>query len=541
MFYSGTSSRGVDELELVGALDMKAHPVLKKQYEAWLKKENYFPDLSEEEQDSYYAALLSQPAVPIKAKEIPRGRYGYYFPFAEGLFYAWTQTPFSENEISIISRFKSIIDLTFRRYLDLQKAESQARESQIEAALERVRSKALAMQNADDLAGAVAIVFDELEKLNLEMIRCGIGILKSDHHTADVWTTGITEHGKKVQVYGDESLDIHPLLQGAYNAWVSQQEFSYELKGDDFINYYRAIGNTNFHLPDAQSFIDRAQRQPMQQFYFVAPFESGNLFAFRDTEFPDEAKKIIKRFADVFNLTYTRFLDLQNAESQAKEAQLERKRSEDLLLNILPQEIANELKQFGKSYARKHEEVTIMFADIQGFSSIAENLSADELVTQLDECFRAFDKIVEKHGLEKIKTVGDAYVCACGLPRPVVNHAAKTVAAALDMIEFIKGFGLTKKIQNLPAFEFRVGIHTGPLVTGVVGMKKFTYDIWGDAVNIAARMEQHGEAGKINIGGSTYELVKDKFSCIHRGKIQAKNKGAVDMYFVEGKCENKEK
>jgi class 3 adenylate cyclase len=211
----------------------------------------------------------------------------------------------------------------------------------------------------------------------------------------------------------------------------------------------------------------------------------------------------------------------------------EKKRSDSLLLNILPEEIANELKQFGKSYARKHDEVTILFADIKGFSTIAENLSAEELVNQLDECFRAFDHIVEKNGLEKIKTVGDAYVCACGLPKPVTDNAVKAVKAALDMMNFIKGFAITKTIQDLPAFEFRIGIHTGPVITGVVGLKKFTYDIWGDAVNMAARMEQHGEAGKINISGNTYQLIKDKFICTYRGKIEAKNKGEVDMYFVE--------
>ena len=146
----------------------------------------------------------------------------------------------------------------------------------------------------------------------------------------------------------------------------------------------------------------------------------------------------------------------------------EKKRSDELLLNILPEEIANELKQFGKSYPRKHDEVSILFADIKGFSSIAENLSAAELVTQLDECFRAFDYIVEKHGLEKIKTVGDAYVCACGLPNPVTDNALQAVKAAIDMMNFVKGFATTKLIQDLPAFEFRIGIHTGPVITGVV-------------------------------------------------------------------------
>jgi class 3 adenylate cyclase len=394
------------------------------------------------------------------------------------------------------------------------------------------------MRKSDDLNDAVARVFEELDKLNIGILRCGIGILNKEKRCAEVWTTTIAEQGRIIQVSGDESMDIHPLLAGAFEAWLRKGDFTYVLEGDDMSDYYSAVMKTNFHLPASQILVEHAEE--LKHYYYGTAFESGMLFAFRETAFSDEAKAVMKRFAGVFNLTYKRFLDIQNAEALALKAQIEeqklreeKKRSDSLLLNILPEEIANELKQFGKSYARKHEEVTILFADIKGFSSIAENLSADELVTQLDECFRAFDKIVEKHGLEKIKTVGDAYVCACGLPKPVADHAVKTVGAALDMIEFIKGFGMTKKIQNLPAFEFRVGIHTGPVVTGVVGLKKFTYDIWGDAVNMAARMEQHGEAGRINVSGTTYQFIKDKFKCIHRGRIEAKNKGEVDMYFVE--------
>jgi class 3 adenylate cyclase len=254
----------------------------------------------------------------------------------------------------------------------------------------------------------------------------------------------------------------------------------------------------------------------------------------------EEEIGILSRFKTILDLTIRRYTDLKKAEALAEQSLIEgrklreeKERADQLLLNILPEEIANELKQFGKSYARKHEEVTILFADIKGFSSIAETLSAQELVTQLDECFRAFDHIVDKHGLEKIKTVGDAYVCAAGLPKYFADHAAKAVSVALDMMNFIKGFSITRTIQDLPAFEFRIGIHTGPVITGVVGLKKFTYDIWGDAVNLAARMEQHGEAGKINISESTYGLVKDKFTCVPRGKISAKNKGEVEMYFVE--------
>jgi class 3 adenylate cyclase len=261
------------------------------------------------------------------------------------------------------------------------------------------------------------------------------------------------------------------------------------LEGEDLKRFYTALSTTNFKLPD---FPEMQRKTSISR----RSFSCRGLYAFKETEFSEEAKSIIRRFGDVFNLTYTRFNDLKLAEANAINAQIEeqklreeKKRSDSLLLNILPEEIANELKQFGKSYARKHDEVTILFADIKGFSTIAENLSAEELVNQLDECFRAFDHIVEKNGLEKIKTVGDAYVCACGLPKPVEDNAAKAVRAALDMMNFIKGFAITKTIQDLPAFEFRVGIHTGPVITGVVGLKKFTYDIWGDAVNMAARME----------------------------------------------------
>jgi len=226
-------------------------------------------------------------------------------------------------------------------------------------------------------------------------------------------------------------------------------------------------------------------------------------------------------------------LRTQKIEKQKQIIEAAKIQSDALLLNILPAEIADELKQFGKSYARKHEQVSVLFADIKGFTSIAEKLTPVKLVTQLDEVFGAFDNIIAKYGMEKIKTIGDAYMCASGLPLADNENAIKSVKAALDMQQYIKEFGAANKIQNLPVFEIRIGIHTGPLVAGVVGSKKFAYDIWGDAVNLASQMEQHSEAGKVNISGETYSLVKDTFTCIHRGKIEAKSKGQVDMYFVE--------
>ena len=217
------------------------------------------------------------------------------------------------------------------------------------------------------------------------------------------------------------------------------------------------------------------------------------------------------------------------------EIEAEKAKSDKLLLNILPAEIAAELKQFGKSYARKHEQVTVLFADIKDFTLLAERMAPDELVAQLDESFRGFDHIIDKYGMEKIKTIGDCYMCASGLPTDEKDNAIIAVKAALDMQEFIRGFNVTKLIQDLPEFEIRIGIHTGPVVAGVVGIRKFVYDIWGDTVNLASRMEHKSEPGKINISGSTYELVKSYFKCDYRGKIEVKNKGEIDMYYVEGK------
>ncbi|MBL7775113.1 MAG: adenylate/guanylate cyclase domain-containing protein [Saprospiraceae bacterium] len=212
----------------------------------------------------------------------------------------------------------------------------------------------------------------------------------------------------------------------------------------------------------------------------------------------------------------------------------EKDRSEELLLNILPAETMQELKKFGHSNTRRHEMVTVLFSDFKDFTRISEILPPEQLVANLDYCFQAFDRIVQVRGLEKIKTVGDCYVCAGGLTNSEAGSAAAVVRAAQDMIAALQTFNDQQAAEGKPAFEARIGIHTGPLVAGIVGIKKYAYDIWGDTVNIAARMEQSSEGGRINISEATFELVKDQFNCVYRGKVDAKGKGPVDMYFVEG-------
>lgn len=212
----------------------------------------------------------------------------------------------------------------------------------------------------------------------------------------------------------------------------------------------------------------------------------------------------------------------------------EKERSDELLLNILPEQTANELKNEGRSQARHFEMVTVMFTDFKGFTYMAEKLSAQELVDEIDYCFKNFDLIISNHNIEKIKTIGDAYMCAGGLPVPNNTNPVDVVRAALEILHFMNDLKATKKAENKPYFNLRIGIHTGPVVAGIVGIKKFQYDIWGDTVNIASRLESGSETGRINISHSTFEKVNHLFKCEYRGKIEAKNKGAIDMYFVEG-------
>jgi adenylate cyclase len=206
---------------------------------------------------------------------------------------------------------------------------------------------------------------------------------------------------------------------------------------------------------------------------------------------------------------------------------------ENLLLNILPAEVAHELKTTGHATPRQYESVSVMFTDFKGFTTIADKMDPDHLVKELDDCFIAFDGIIEKYQLEKIKTIGDSYMCAGGIPSPDKNHVLKIVKAGLEIQQYVAVYNESRQEKGLEPWLIRIGIHVGPVVAGVVGKKKYAYDIWGSSVNIASRMESNGEPGKVNISSATYELIKDFYECTYRGKISAKNIGEIDMYFIE--------
>ena len=206
---------------------------------------------------------------------------------------------------------------------------------------------------------------------------------------------------------------------------------------------------------------------------------------------------------------------------------------EHLLLNVLPKEVAKELQLTGRATPRHYKSVAVMFTDFRGFTLLTDHMSPDELVAELDACFNVFDEIIAKHKLEKIKTIGDSYMCAGGIPVEDDMYVLKIVKAGLEIQQYIADNNERRLEKGLEPWYLRIGIHVGPVVAGVVGKMKYAYDIWGSTVNIASRMESNGEPGKVNISSATYELIKDYYECTHRGKISAKNVGEIDMYFIE--------
>lgn len=242
------------------------------------------------------------------------------------------------------------------------------------------------------------------------------------------------------------------------------------------------------------------------------------------------------QFAILERMVQERTAELQAEKQRVERANVdlesERHKSEILLLNILPEETASELKETGAATPRFYEEVSVLFTDFKGFTQIAAAMSAEQVIGELGQCFNAFDEVVERYGLEKIKTIGDSYMCAGGVPVPTAHHAAYAVAAALQMLAVMRTWQDGKQAAGQPYWAVRIGLHTGPLVAGVIGTKKFAYDIWGDTVNTASRMESSSEAGRVNISAATHARVVPYFECEYRGWVPAKGKGEVEMYFV---------
>ncbi|HMX58664.1 MAG TPA: adenylate/guanylate cyclase domain-containing protein [Leptospiraceae bacterium] len=258
-------------------------------------------------------------------------------------------------------------------------------------------------------------------------------------------------------------------------------------------------------------------------------------FAGKPLEFKDFWARIYYYFSLVLALVLCLFLMHHlystSMEVEGKLAE-ERKRSDELLLNILPAKIAEELKESGAAEPVHFDSVTIVFTDFQGFTRSAESMPARELVRELDEYFRAFDEICERFGLERLKTIGDSFMCAAGVPEISSDHAIVALRAALAMRDY--SLSRTKG----PRWGVRIGVHSGPVVAGVIGRKKFAYDLWGDTVNTASRMESSGEPGAVNCSEATKSLAGEVFTFESRGKIEAKGKAPMEMFFCLGEGKN---
>lgn len=273
---------------------------------------------------------------------------------------------------------------------------------------------------------------------------------------------------------------------------------------------------------------------------------TGHIFPPVDSKFTSSLSNILNSSFGLVSFMVMLSIIFENGKTRAlsevfKKNQLiieETKKSDRLLLNILPEDIATELKETGQSEARQYDEVTVLFTDFENFTGITENLSPNVIINTLDAYFKCFDDIIEKFHLEKIKTIGDSYMAVAGLPHQTKQHCFDAVEAAFSMLEGVDRLKEEHKLQNKPAFDVRIGLYSGPVLAGIIGKKKFAYDIWGDTVNMASRMESYGGTGRINIGETTYELIKNKYNCEARGKIQVKNNRAFDMYFILNKKEN---
>lgn len=254
------------------------------------------------------------------------------------------------------------------------------------------------------------------------------------------------------------------------------------------------------------------------------------------TDFPGAVESPLALTLAGLALTACTFLYMRIVVVARKQRLLrdEKNRYKKLLLSIFPKQVAAELLEKGHVEAKRHNEVSILFTDFAGFTAYSEKMKPMKLVKELDEIFSMFDSIILHQRVEKIKTIGDSYMCATGLPEPSPTHAEDLVRVALEFAEFVAIYRNIKKKEGVDFPPIRIGLHTGPVVAGVIGVSKTAYDIWGDTVNVAQRMELASEDGRVNISETLFMLVKDKFDVTPRGMVEAKGKGFMNMYFVDG-------
>ena len=337
---------------------------------------------------------------------------------------------------------------------------------------------------------------------------------------------------------GEEALDlIDDLLDGGNDSLVViSDQMMPGIKGHELLKRVHEVTPATYTVlltghSDVDAVTEAVNHANLYR-YISKPWEGSDLIL--------TVKEAIKGFYREQQLEKQNLLlDRQNKELEIlveeRTLQLvhEKRKSDELLLNVLPEEIATELKKKGEVTPKHYEMATVIFTDIENFTELASMISPQELIATLNECYSAFDDIVDRHNLEKIKTIGDAYMCVGGIPSENTTNAIDAIVAAEEIQHWMAKWNSNRNRKSLSNWNVRIGVHTGKLIAGVIGKKKFAFDIWGDAVNIAARMEQNSEAGRINISETTYGLVKDRITCTYRGEIDAKGKGQLKMYFVD--------
>ncbi|MBO3116954.1 tetratricopeptide repeat protein [Winogradskyella sp. DF17] len=391
--------------------------------------------------------------------------------------------------------------------------------------------------------GNIGVIYAEngQNKLAEKTINESIAVLEGyeDYHAisdylitlADICSTR-NDYVKAID-YAKQSLDLATQYELLEQISVSNLKLSnyYENKGDPTTSLYHHKEYYKYRdsILNLDAVRDTAE---MQREFDVAQEQAKTIISEQKRK---NQRIIIWSTAGVLFLTallaYGIFRRHNFVKATNKIIAAEKDRSDKLLLNILPEETAQELKDKGRVEARKYPSTTVLFSDFKGFTSYAENLSPEKLVQTIDHYFSEFDSIMHKYGLEKIKTIGDAYMAVGGLSFDNVDQAKEMILAAQEMNAFV---AKAKQDDFTDAtFDIRIGINTGPVVAGVVGSKKFAYDIWGDTVNVASRMESNSEPGRINISEDTYQIVKADFECEYRGEIPVKNRGKMKMYFVK--------
>jgi adenylate cyclase len=373
--------------------------------------------------------------------------------------------------------------------------------------------------NASDMAALKAQYQKETERMSRErqLLANNIAALQKEK---DLLAQGMSQMKTKEKLLTDQTLEAQQTISVQNEQLATVKDEAGKLVGRKQ-KLLEAL--TNERSLDA---LARDQERQEQDVMLTKEKHTKNLLLMGFLSALAVIGTVLKRFSD--NQKQKKILEAKNSIIAD-----ERERSDELLLNILPATIATELKASGRARARRYERASVLFSDFKSFTKISEQLSPEELVYELDHYFKAFDNIIKHYGLEKIKTIGDAYMCASGLSEKASNPN-NIINAAIEIQEFLADMKKEKSANSLPFFEARLGIHTGPVVAGVVGINKFSYDIWGDTVNIAARIQESSEPGKINISEATYWEAKYTFKCVHRGKLLAKNKGMIDMYYVEG-------